>query len=135
MPNSAFPNSARAKWLANRAAQAHRTTPTPEDQANKAVSKALVGYLRGGTPHQLSLVASNLLGAPWWLPSMCLKATTPALRRGVIQHLEALLRSASRDQLVQVALVLGKSPRWVELVVIESHIPGAVGQACLKAIR
>lgn len=45
------------------------------------------------------------------------------------------LRHATKEQLHLVAQVLGRTPRWIEMVSIEARRPGMVGKACLRAVR
>lgn len=62
---------------------------------------------------------------------------TPEARevRALAKSLAPLLREATRDQLHQVARILGKTPQWVDLVCLEARNPGVVGKACLEAAR
>ena len=56
-------------------------------------------------------------------------------RKLLAKELARDLREASVDQLQAVAQVLGKSPKWMEMVKLEAHTPGVVGRAVLRAVR
>jgi predicted 2-oxoglutarate/Fe(II)-dependent dioxygenase YbiX len=81
--------------------------------------------------------------ASWLAGKGARKPKAPAQRltaeaqevRELARALAPLLQEASLDQLRQVALILGKTLDWVRLACIEAKTPGAVGKACLKAIR
>jgi hypothetical protein len=45
------------------------------------------------------------------------------------------LREATLEQLLEVARILGRTPKWLEMVKLEARRPGLVGRACLRAIR
>jgi hypothetical protein len=61
---------------------------------------------------------------------------TEALERRILARELAMdLREATLDQLVEVARVLGRPARWLEMARLEARKPGMVGKACLRAIR
>lgn len=62
---------------------------------------------------------------------------SPGIReqRLLARELARELREATPEQLTAVARILGHSAKWLELVQIEAHNPGAVGRATLRASR
>ena len=55
--------------------------------------------------------------------------------RALARELGRCLKEASLDQLHEVARLLGRTSRWLDMVRMEARSPGLVGQAVLRSMR
>ena len=78
---TAFPQSARAKWMAQKAqgrpTQAHRSATSPEEKERRALAQELALCLREAAKDQLRQVARALGKSAQWVELVCIEAKTP----------------------------------------------------------